>query len=563
MKYLILFLSFSVCVALHQPKTIFVYNNQDYTDVDFFEQVFKDDWDSYDKKKKQTLFDDYLKKELSFIAAQEIGVDLIPSIQTKLTERYKALLINNTYEHLIARPMVDSAVVNKNIDFLSYKAETYHLLVGFDGSTQKTEAILSQVGAKALADSLYFLINNDSLSLVDSFIFYAKTYSLDPSSEKNGGFLGWVPWGRTVMSFQEPLFNLELGVLSKPVLTEYGYHLILKTNQAFSNHYFYSKEHYKDLAHKVAQNTLSFEILRGVAAQHDSLLLKKSGFIFNQKGVDSLFSFLYQKQLIEVGGNKNILIGWLKELSDFGVLFVAQNKGFGVGWFIDKLEKTPASRIPPIDKQENLLLSLRSLFLQDLVLLEGEKNGIASTSSFKRDLSNNFKGLLYNEYVSFLLNSISLPDSSEVLGLYNQGVFNKDFVLPPRVVFSEIRVFDFGVAENVGFSIGSGQDFELLLVEFGGSIKEPVSEGASTPLSVVAFSLPVGGVSDIIKNNDGSFSFIRVERFLGEELFDVGLVYSQIERKIISQKQENIKTNLLGSLIKKLNITINYGVLGL
>ena len=60
MKYLFLFLGFSFCVSLYEPKTVFVYNNQKYTDVDFFEQVFKDDWDGFDDFKKRTLYNDYL-----------------------------------------------------------------------------------------------------------------------------------------------------------------------------------------------------------------------------------------------------------------------------------------------------------------------------------------------------------------------------------------------------------------------------------------------------------------------------------------------------------------------
>ena len=116
--------------------------------------------------------------------------------------------------------------------------------------------------------------------------------------------------------------------------------------------------------------------------------------IFNPIAIDSLLSFLLQKQKVSVGGNKNILVGWLKELRGFDVLFVAQNKGFGLGWLIDKIEKTPSSRIPPFDKKENLFLSIKSLFLQDLVLQEGLENYIDTTVSFNRDLTTNFKGLL-------------------------------------------------------------------------------------------------------------------------------------------------------------------------
>ncbi len=563
MIYFLLFFSFCFCIDLYSPQVLFEHNSSVFTDVDFFEQIFKDDWDSFDQQKKQTLFNDYLTQELSALASVKHGIDLRPSTQIKIKEKFNALLINNTYEHLVARPLIDLNVVQKNIDFLAYKAEAYHLLIGFNGSTQSTGASLSKEEAKALADSLYFLISKEKGDVVSVFKNYAKEYSIDPSAEKNNGFLGWVPWGRTVMSFQEPLFNLNIGIVSPPVLTEYGYHLILKTKQDYSSHYYYNKKHYFDLAYKVAQNTLSFETLKKQASLFDSLLLKDSGFLFYETNINSLFEYVQKKQVVGVGGNKNILLSWLREAGDFGLLFTGNNKGFGLRWYIEKLEKTPASRIPPINSVENLSLSIKSLFLQDLVLSKGLVSKVDTTTSFGRDLKNNINSLLYNEYVSFLLNSTPKPDSLSVLGLYNSGVFNKEYVKPFRVVFSEIRVFDEGVIDSVYMLLKKGASFDSLLAGFGGSIKEPISVGANTPLSKVAFSLNVDDVSDIINNKNGSFSIIKIDRFLKEEPFGLDLVYSQIERKLMSENQEKIKKNLLKILLEDLKININYGVLGL
>ena len=564
MIYLFFFLNWLLAVTLHNPQTIFSFNEIIYTDSDFYEEVFKDDWDNYDLNKKQSLLTDVLKKELSFIAAQELGINLHPSVSAQLKNRYNGLLVNNAYEHLIARTLTDIGVVQKNINNLLNKVEAHHILIGFSGSVQNTDAVLSQDGAKALADSVYILLQNEpSKNFIDIFGDYAQNYSIDPSVEKNKGFLGWVPWGRTVMSFQEPLFNLKLNMVSQPTLTEYGYHLILKTNEARSSYFYYNQSHYNDLAYKVAQNTLSFDILKASAANHDSLLLKNSGLLFYNQNIDSLFAFIQAKKRGPISGNKNILLGWLGELENFGVLFVAQNKGFGLKWFIEKLEKTSASRIPPLNDVDNLKLSIQSLLLQDLVLREAFLNKIDTTVSFKRDLLKNYKNILYSEYVSFLLNNIEKPDSSRVSGLYKAGVFNKEYVKPLRVVFSEMRVFSEVVAKEIINKLDFGFEFDSLLVQYGGSIKEPVSRGSATPLNIVAFNLKVGETSSVVNNKNGSFSIIRIERVLKEKPFDLNLVYAQIERKIISEEQELIKKNLLNYLIGFLNIKVNYKVLGL
>ena len=98
---------------------------------------------------------------------------------------------------------------------------------------------------------------------------------------------------------------------------------------------------------------------------------------------------------------------------------------------------------------------------------------------------------------------------------------------------------------------------------FGGGVREPISFGRGGSLGLAVFDLPVGGISDIIKNNNGSFSICRVDAFLDEVVFSLDNVYQQIEQKIIKKRQEEIKVSLLDSLLKKYSPVINYKLLGL
>ena len=53
----------------------------------------------------------------------------------------------------------------------------------------------------------------------------AKKYSKDPSAA-SGGSLGTFPKGVMVKEFQDGLYSLEVGEISKPVKSQFGYHLI-------------------------------------------------------------------------------------------------------------------------------------------------------------------------------------------------------------------------------------------------------------------------------------------------------------------------------------------------
>ena len=564
MVIFLFFLSFIFC--LHKPQPLVVLSDTVLTDVDFYEQVSKDDWVSFDIDKKIKVFDDFLKNELGYYHALQKKVHLHPLTVSALYVRKKQVLLNNSYEHLVARPLIKKQEVEKNIKNLKRKVEAYHLLIGYKGSEQDTESLISQEEARVLIDSLFLVIEKEAKgrSLEVVFKEFAKTYSIDPSAQQNQGFLGWVPWGRTVMSFQEPLFNLETGVLSKPIHTEYGYHLLLKKTDGLSSHFYYGEENYNDLAIKLAQGSLSFDSLRVLSSSFDSLMIKNSNLKFNQQALDLLFSFIEKKQKEKkLSGNKNQIIDWLGLFPKSSFLFSFKGKGFGGGWLISNLKGTPSSRIPPIKTKQDIKNLVLFFALQEVVLDLGKQNTISEEVSFKRDWLNNKKNIIYNKYLSFILNEISPLDSSLVFNEYKKQSLEKKLLKPRRVVFSEIRVFNKNIIVDILKRIDNGENFDSLLVEFGGSIKEPVSLTQKNPMAINLFSKKTGDLSDLIQNKDGSFSVARVERFLNEELFSLDLVYNKIERDLLSSYQDSVKGFLLENLKKHLSPKINKEVLGL
>ncbi len=58
------------------------------------------------------------------------------------------------------------------------------------------------------------------------FAVLAKAKSIDTQSGQNGGDLGYITRGIMVEEFEDAAFSLEVGEISKPVKSSYGYHII-------------------------------------------------------------------------------------------------------------------------------------------------------------------------------------------------------------------------------------------------------------------------------------------------------------------------------------------------
>lgn len=76
----------------------------------------------------------------------------------------------------------------------------------------ESEAIANEVKAKLAAGG--------------DFAELAKTYSKDESNKAIGGQLGYFGKGKMVPEFEQIAFSLEIGKISEPVKTQYGYHII-------------------------------------------------------------------------------------------------------------------------------------------------------------------------------------------------------------------------------------------------------------------------------------------------------------------------------------------------
>ncbi|HOA47007.1 MAG TPA: peptidylprolyl isomerase [Paludibacteraceae bacterium] len=161
-----------------------------------------------DKKTLDEYVDLFINFKLKVIEAENTGLDTMPSFINELAG----------YRTQLAKPYLTDRVAEekecrKEYERLKQEVEVSHILVRIEDPD-------TLIAYKKAMDAYTELLRGKDFATV------AKKYSEDPSALENGGYLGYFTALMTVEPFENAMYTLPIGKISRPIRTYYGYHVI-------------------------------------------------------------------------------------------------------------------------------------------------------------------------------------------------------------------------------------------------------------------------------------------------------------------------------------------------
>jgi peptidyl-prolyl cis-trans isomerase SurA len=156
----------------------------------------------------------FINYKLKVRAAEEAGLDTVAKFRSEL-EGYRKQLAR---PYLIDRELNDQ-LIREAYDRSTVEVRASHILVQVtpEASPEDTLAAFKRISALRAR----VIAGEDFATVARS-----KGGSDDPSATKNGGDLGWFSALQMVYPFETAAYNTQVGEVSAPVRTRFGYHII-------------------------------------------------------------------------------------------------------------------------------------------------------------------------------------------------------------------------------------------------------------------------------------------------------------------------------------------------
>lgn len=243
-----------------------------------------------DKKTVEEYVDLFINYKLKVQAALDAHIDTTAAFRTEFAQ-YRDQQVLPTFvtddDMLVeAHKVYDQTKENIGPDGLVMAG---HILMLIPQKATQAE----QDEAKRRIDSVY-----TALKAGADFEELAKKVSQDPGSAQRGGMLGWFSRNQMVKEFEDAAFALQPGEMSQPVLSPFGWHIILmKERKQLEPFDFHKDNILRFLDQRGARNAITSQKVDAIVKASDGAVTKEQ--LLEQRADSLAASDLEMRYLIK------------------------------------------------------------------------------------------------------------------------------------------------------------------------------------------------------------------------------------------------------------------------
>lgn len=475
---------------------------------------------------KRAALDSLIEYKILVKGAYEAGLANDAEIEKMIRARRSNFLFDELYRMEVAeRVEVSDAEVRDFYERLKVERQLSHIVVA----------------TKEQADSIILALNQGG-----DFESIARSISLDQSSAVRGGDIGTLTWGANIVpEFRDAAFALKnRGDLSAPVKTQFGYHIIKLIDERAAQ-----VESFESLANTIRQ--ILHERKAGeVEGAFVRELEQKAGVQVNPEATHMLMEALdiyYPKVLGGAARPDNFFpqLDLLKPFEQQMVLASFSGGEMTVEAYMNAIGNVNEAYRPRFDDTAALRQTIFRLRMNDILEYEADQRKVAERPEFEKRVTAFREGLMVDKFIRQIVGGKITATEDEVYQYYNEH--GEEFATPLELRVLEIQVDSSAQAAAVLQRLHSGEDFAALAAQFttregmrekGGAIGW-INERIAPQLFAGARSLDPGEFSEVIRNEAGKFSILKVEEIKQPVLSPLDKVSMQVQQKVIDIKRSS------------------------
>ncbi|KAA3615008.1 MAG: hypothetical protein D8M58_11190 [Calditrichaeota bacterium] len=243
----------------------------------------KDSYKSVPKLEKDAIIDQMVIRKLKLNLAYDRGMDKNEKIIADFNKRKGQMVANLYFERTIIDNLFSEERLHREFEMKKTEIKASHVLISYKNAPRSMNNRTKEE-AFELATEISTRLRKGEFPIGQ----LAVMHSDDQNVKDNQGNLDYFEWGTMVEPFQEAAYKMEVGTISDPVLSIFGYHVIQvfdkRKNLKYSeDNYENSKENIKRSLYRTYKDSS-----RVLWSKHLSKLKEESNFKYFSQNIKML-----------------------------------------------------------------------------------------------------------------------------------------------------------------------------------------------------------------------------------------------------------------------------------